>query len=282
MSCPDWTMKHRTAFTLIELLVVIAIIGILAALLLPVLRAAKNRGQATCCLNNVRQLQLGWLLYADNQNDRLPFNIGGPDAGKSVELPNWVAGELRLDCQPEDKSDSTNLDLLVGADYTRFGSIGQDVKLAAIYHCPADWSTVTIDAGSLPRVRSMSMNGFVGGHVKQPPDTPFRVFQKLTAMTDPGPSRTWVFVDEREDSINDGFFAIPFEVRYGIEDYPGNYHNGSASFSFADGHAEFHWWLEPTTTPPLVAGQRLPSGIKPTSANDRDMAWLFQHSTSPK
>jgi prepilin-type N-terminal cleavage/methylation domain-containing protein len=276
-------MKNRTAFTLIELLVVIAIIGILAALLLPVLSSAKNRAQATRCLNNVRQLQLGWLMYATDHNDCLPFNIGSPEAGKSVELPNWVAGNMWLNSDVgQDMSESTNTDLLVGDDYARFGSIGGNVKLAAVYRCPADQSTVTIEGGILPRVRSMSMNGFVGGRVWQETASPFRVFQNLTAMTDPGPSETWVFMDEREDSINDGFFAIDAAAHYAIIDYPGSYHSGRSCLSFADGHTDYHKWLEPTTNPPLIPGQRLPGGSKPTSPTDRDMAWLVQHSTSLK
>src|SRR5260221_11410991 len=67
--------RQRAAFTLIELLVVIAIIGVLAALLLSALSQAKSRAQTTVCLNNLKQLQLAWPMYADESEDQLPYNI---------------------------------------------------------------------------------------------------------------------------------------------------------------------------------------------------------------
>jgi prepilin-type processing-associated H-X9-DG protein len=102
----------------------------------------------------------------------------------------------------------------------------------------------------------------------------------MSELTMPGPSLTWVFMDEREDSINDGFFVVDVAAQYAIIDYPASYHNGAAGLSFADGHTEYHKWVEPTTTPQLVPGQNLPSGAKPTSPNDLDMQWLVPRTTS--
>lgn len=267
-----------SGFTLIELLVVIAIIAVLAALLLPVLARSKQRAWQTVCSNNTHQLLLGWLMYANDHHDNLPPNAVGLDHGQTAENPGWVAGNMWYNSNG-DVTESTNTDFLVGAKYAQFGSIGIYVKNPAVYHCPADHSTVTIGGQVLPRVRSYSMNCFLGTYQ---PASQFRHFSKLSQIVAPGPSKAFVFIGERADSINDGLFAINPEARYAIIDYPSSYHNGGACISFADGHSDWHKWVEPTTNPPLVPGQPLPGGSKPTSPTDRDVAWLIQHSTSLK
>lgn len=268
-------------FTLLELLVVMAIIAILAALLLPVLSQSKQKAWQTSCANNVRQLQLGWLMYAGENNDFLAPNAAGLDHGRTIENPGWVAGDMWFDSDGYDVAESVDTDLLVGNEYAAFGSIGGYVKNPAVYHCPGDRSTVTVAGTVVPRVRSISMNAYMGAHHPAAAGQFWR-FMKLSEITAPGPSDAFVFIDEREDSINDGLFAINAAARYAIIDYPSLYHSGGACISFADGHTDYHKWVEPTTNPPLVAGQRLPGDSKPTSSTDRDVAWLIQHSTSPR
>jgi len=272
------TSGAPSGFTLMELLVVMAIIAILAALLLPVLSKSKQKAWQTVCSNNVRQLQLGWQLYASENNNSLPPNAVGLDHGRTIDNPGWVAGDMWFDSDGYDVTESVDTDLLVGDEYAPFGSIGGYVKNPAVYHCPGDRSTVTVAGEIVPRVRSMSMNAFMGTHR----DNNFRHFMKLDEITAPGPSDAWVFMDERADSINDGLFAIDPMAHYAIVDYPSVYHSGGSCISFADGHTEYHKWVEPTTIPPLVPGQRLPGSSKPTSATDHDVAWLLQHSTSAK
>src|SRR5437870_4306867 len=71
-------------FTLIELLVVIAVIAILASLLLPVLSRSKAKAQGLFCVHNTRQLTLAWLMYADDHNGRLAYNLGGTTGTKKI------------------------------------------------------------------------------------------------------------------------------------------------------------------------------------------------------
>jgi prepilin-type N-terminal cleavage/methylation domain-containing protein/prepilin-type processing-associated H-X9-DG protein len=276
----QWVIERENlqGFTLIELLVVIAVIAILAGLLFPGLGKANRRAQGASCQNNMKQLHLGWVMYADDNDDRLAPNTGGSDAGMTSENPNWVAGQLRLDDFSGDKSDSINTDLLVGQNLKGFGSIGTYVGNARVYRCPSDKSIVTINGVPKDRVRSVSMNGYIGGHPGE--NKPFKLFREYQRLSEiDNPSMRWVLIDEREDSINDGFFVVDMVARFAIIDYPASYHNGAGALLFADGHAEARKWLEPTTTPVLIPGQTLPLGSKPTSATDRDMTWLLERTT---
>ena len=110
--------------------------------------------------------------------------------------------------------------------------------------------------------------------------TNFVTFKRFSEIREP--SKTWVFIDEREDSINDGYFAVDMTARYTIIDYPATYHNGSGTLSFADGHVESHRWMEATTSPRLRAGSHLPGGAKYSLPDDKDMEWLTQRTTVRK
>ncbi len=222
--------NRADAFTLIELLVVIAIIAILAALLLPVLSKGKVVAQSIACENNLKQLEDCCHLYTADYDDFLPLNqVGGfVSAPSSTNSPttvqnvnSWCPGIAPLDPTP------ANLEQGVLYHYN---------YSPAIYHCPADLSTVT-GYPNLPRTRSYCMSISVNC-----PDVP-NSFQKFTQISQPTPSGLFVLIDTQEDDIWDGTFGIFSSDSYWADywlDLPADRHRQGANLSFADGHVE-HW-----------------------------------------
>ena len=271
--------RLHSGFTLLELLVAISIIAILAALLLPVLSKAGTRAKAIECQNNLAQLQLAWQMYVNDHDDFIPGNNWWQEAGSNGLARcslNWMTGWE--DATLADNPDNTNTDLFLNP---RWASLGQYSKSPAIYHCPASRVMVKEGGGLFPLARTVSMNGWMG-YTNRPLETQFQFIRKATDLVKLSASDALVFIDERDDSIDDGFFGVSM-VNATMVEVAANYHGGGGLVTFADGHAEFHRWVSPDTQFPQQSGVATENyKFISVAPDDPDLLWLQEHATRPE
>jgi prepilin-type N-terminal cleavage/methylation domain-containing protein len=300
----------KGAFTLIELLVVIAIIAILAAMLMPVLSAAQEKARIAECLNNKKEMAMGWVMYANDQaNGEIMPNADESAISKNGETNVWVGGVLSW---AADNTQNVNTNYLATSLLGGYCS-----QVVLIYKCPDDvlkCQEASPLPGMMDRVRSASMNGFLEGGIhdadKAAAGIPINVdywvangggpklysYDKLSQINSthgPGPGDMIVFTDESCDTIDDGFFIFLDPTGASVVNgqiqastwfnLPGDYHDKKGdTLGFADGHCEFHKWQTlnvcqvPGQPNPLLYNTPVPIGTKFV-----DFTWLFTHSTAP-
>lgn len=259
MKPSERTWRSHRGFTLIEMLVVVLVLVLLLVFALPFYERPKP-GQAIRCLNNLKQMNLAWVMYASDSQEKLVTNR--PYAG-SAELPldNWVAGVMDWTTNPQ----NTNHALLLVATLSPY------LKSAQVYRCPEDKSESAVG----PRMRSYSMNGFLGNYGGMPNFPGWRSGLKLQDVR--SPASTFVFAEEHANSIDDGFFINDPNQTNAWMDLPAaNHVKDAAGFGFADGHSEIHKWTEASTRQAVK-----PSGPKPAvqlkqSDDGTDLAWVLK------
>jgi prepilin-type N-terminal cleavage/methylation domain-containing protein/prepilin-type processing-associated H-X9-DG protein len=274
----------EAAFTLLELLVSIAIIAILAALLLPVLGHAKGRAVSLTCLNNERQLGLATLLYSDEFNGRLPYNLGVNEIQQTEAqgtFLNWSTPIMDWETvsPPGPGSDNTNSVLMTAGGVGPYTS-----RNSKVYKCPSDNVVSDIQAalGWTARVRTISMNAMMGdaGQFSQSganvnnPD--YVQFFKITQV--PKPSQIFVFIEEHPNTISDGYF-LNQPAAWKWTRLPASWHQGAANLSFTDGHIEAHRWLCASTKPPVKPGVIYPP-FRPPKDQTADFYWLMERTST--
>ncbi len=234
-------------------------------MLLPALSKAKQRAQGISCMVNLKQMQLAWGMYADDNNNKIPPNIAS-NTGRLTEnaldpmaqpgYPNssWVLGQS--DAAPQYTND---LLLTHGALYPLLNSV-------KVFKCPADISS--------NRNRNYSMNGWMNGI--NPWNNVCVDFVKTSDISLKMPiTQAFVFLDENPASINDGYWAADPATPTMWVDSPAHYHNSGANLSFADGHAESKKWTDNGVLAGKFGGQ---TGF-PADPASSDAQWMQDRST---
>jgi len=239
------------------------------------LSKAKSSAQGIKCLNNRRQMQLAWVMYVNDNSDRLPPN---DDDYPFDQTRTWVRGLLNL----SNSRDNTN------TLYLKTSQLWAYSPSLEIWKCPSDSSKSRHGGQILPRVRSVSMNSFLGNKSESENSHNLggRIMLRMSDFVTIGPSSTFVLIDERQDSINNGLFWVSMEgsepvqpSAYILANLPAAYHNQAGALSFADGHAEIHRWVDARTRPEMRLTSRTPTD-RFSCANSADVKWIQDHTTA--
>lgn len=267
--------SREAGFTRSDLLAVLVVLLLLAAVKLPSFGNTQASSQSTVCASNLRRLIQAWTMYADDNGGRLVPNNG--QLQRSGTSQTWADGWLEF----TSSFDNINYNHLINPEASngRAGLLGPHLNRdASVFRCPSDRSSVMIFGRVYPRVRSFSMNNWMGGSAYTQQDE-YKVFQKLEDITRPEPAKAMVLLEEREDSINDSTFYV--DMNRSLVDYPAYRHDGGANLAYADGRVAYRYWGDPrTVTLQAPTNEAIPLIV--SMPNNSDLDFLRSVATAPK
>jgi len=215
--------KTSRGFTLVELLVVIAIIAVLMAILMPALNRVREQGKRAACFGNMKQLILAWVIYADENDEKI---VNGA-AGFSNRNMSW--GDHRNELAWIDKVDPG--DPAVTLQGIRDGALWPYLGNVDVYRCPTgrrgEVFTYSI-MFSMNAVEHPWVQGVEGAHIKN-----------RSQIHNPAPALRLVFIDE--GSMTSDAYAVWYLEETWFDDPPVRHGDGT-NVAFADGHAEYWKW----------------------------------------
>jgi prepilin-type N-terminal cleavage/methylation domain-containing protein len=284
---------QKTGFTLIELLVVIASVAILATLLLPALAGTRQNSQVIGCLANQKRLAAGWTMYARDNNDVLVPNrgLGGqsPQTLNPLTNPDLQPGGRFAQWCPGDVGNNITIALYYD-QWIKAGLLYSYVNSLSVYHCPGDHNRVPHTVAPQirrPALRTYSMSSWVqsiDGVGYNPMAwngiTGYINYTKLASMSRPGPSKTWVFMEESPIGMDDGYFAVDPTQTNSWYNFPSVLHGNASVLAFADGHSDSHRWTDAYMMHGIGAdanGERVAA-----DPNSQDLSWLLSATTVHK
>jgi prepilin-type N-terminal cleavage/methylation domain-containing protein/prepilin-type processing-associated H-X9-DG protein len=242
---PKGTLKRRPmGFTLIELLVVIAVIAILMAILMPALNRAREQGRRAGCLSNLKNLTLAWIMYADDNEDKLVNGSSGEYGTEATNGPYWV----KLDYD-------RNMTTVAKKQAIMDGALYPYTKTLNVYKCATVINQAAVATNSIsPPVRSYSIADSMNckGWESQM-NAKVKAIKKRMLIKDP--ANRMVFFDDGGTCPSAMGGWTVWATKFSWWDPPPVRHGDGTQLSYADGHGEYHKWQDPRT---LEFGKRIP------------------------